>query len=199
MGRVAGEFGESVVDFDDGPGAIGDEESLLQGIHHRVAELVAIGEILGAGPLLLVTLCAVEESACRDVERGQRLQQEGQRHRPVEAGKLHHQPAEKLRVFLDDLQHADVVVQCAAPELMTDREVFLVAGLQVTTQRSRVRSVEIVVCHPDTPRCRAVSTSASSLSLAWLCRICSAIAQRRRGEVDAVQMVFVDAVTGDDQ
>ena len=25
MGRVAGEFGESVVDFDDGPGAIGDE------------------------------------------------------------------------------------------------------------------------------------------------------------------------------
>ena len=90
--RVAGEFGESVVDFDDGPDAIGDEESLLQGIHHRVAELVAIGEILGAGPLLLVTLCAVEESACRDVERGQRLQQEGQRHRPVEAGKLHHQP-----------------------------------------------------------------------------------------------------------
>src|SRR6202021_4318597 len=175
--RVPGQFGESVVDFDDGPSAISDEESLLQGIHHRVAELVAIGEILGAGPLLLVTFCAVEESACRDVERGQRLQQECQRHRPVEAGKLHHQPVVKLRVFLDDLQHADVVVQCPAAELMTDREVFLVAGLEVTSQRSRVCSVEIVVCHPDTPRCRAVSTSASSLSLAWPSRIGAAIAR----------------------
>ena len=36
--------------------------------------LVAIGEVLGTGPLLLVTFCAVQESACRDVERGQRLQ-----------------------------------------------------------------------------------------------------------------------------
>ncbi len=73
VGRVTGEFGKRVVDLDDRAAGLSDEESLLQGIHHRVAELVAIGKILCAGPLLFVTPCASEESACRDVERGQGL------------------------------------------------------------------------------------------------------------------------------
>ena len=73
VGRVAGELAEGIVDFDHGSGAIGYEEALLERIHHRIAELVAVGEVFGAGPLFLVTLCAVEESARHDVERGQCL------------------------------------------------------------------------------------------------------------------------------
>ena len=85
--------------------------------------------------------------------------------------------ADKLRVVLDNLQHADVIVHGSTPELMSDREVLLAARRQVITQRGGVLVVELFACHPDVPRCRAVSTIASSLSLAWQCRICSAIAR----------------------
>ena len=79
MRRIAGDLGEGVVELDDRAFVIGNEESLLQRIHQGAAELVAVGQIFGAGPLFFVTLCAIQESAGRDIERGQRLQQETQR------------------------------------------------------------------------------------------------------------------------
>ncbi len=73
VGAVAGDVGERLVDLDDRPAAVRNEETLLQRIHQRGAELVTVGEILGAGPLLFVSLCAVEESARHHVQRGKRL------------------------------------------------------------------------------------------------------------------------------
>ena len=73
MPRVAGYFGECIIDFGDRPFMIGDEESFLQRIHQGGAELVAVGQIFGAGPLFFVTLCAIEKSAGRNVERGKAI------------------------------------------------------------------------------------------------------------------------------
>ncbi len=127
LGRVAGEFGEGVVEFDHGAGAIGDEKPLLQRVHHGIAELVAIGEIVGAGPLFFGSLC-------RGIEGGEGVQQESQRLRAIEVRNLLRQLADKLGVFLDDLQHADVVMQRLAPELIAHAEVVRAARLQVGTQ-----------------------------------------------------------------
>ena len=70
---VAGDFHERVVDLDDGPGVIGDEEAFLQRIYQGIAKLVAVGKIFGTCTLLFVTPCAVQESAGCHVERGQCL------------------------------------------------------------------------------------------------------------------------------
>ena len=127
-GRVAGDFREGVVEFDHGAGAIGDEKPLLQRIHHGVAELVAIGEIVGAGPLFLGSLC-------RGIEGGQGVQEESQRFGAVEVRNILRQLADERGVFLDDLQHADVVMQRLAPELVAHTEVVRAVHLQVGTQR----------------------------------------------------------------
>ncbi len=101
FGTVAGDIGERIVDLGDRPGAVGDKEALLQRIHQRGAELVTVGEIVGAGPLLLVSLCAVQVSARHHVERRQRLQQELQRGRGIDVGVG---PVDQMGVVLDDLQ-----------------------------------------------------------------------------------------------
>ncbi len=144
--RVAGELGECVVELDDGATAIGDEEPLLQRVHHGVAELVAVLQIVGASALLL-------GSTCRGVQRSKGVQQKRQRLRAVEARNLLYQFVDQPGVLLDDLEHADVVVQRLAPELVSDTQVVRTAGLQVSAQRGLVLVVEIVGRH-------AVTTSA---------------------------------------
>ena len=79
---IAEYLDEGIVHLDHGALMIGDEEPLLQGVHQGRAELVAIGEVFGAGPLFRETSGAVEEPPGGDVERGQRLQQEFQGYRP---------------------------------------------------------------------------------------------------------------------
>ena len=163
VGSETRDVGERIVDLDDRAGAVGDEETLLQRIHQRGAELVAIGEIVGAGPLLFVSPCAVDESTRRHIQRGQRLQQKLQRDRVLAAGVL---PVDQPGVVFDDLQHAYLVGQCSPSEFVTDREGVLAPGGQVGPQRRRVLGMEVRgFCHDEVPRCRAASTSASSDSL----------------------------------
>jgi hypothetical protein len=97
---------------------------------------------------LFVSPCAVHESARRHVERRQRLKQKLQCDGGIDIG-----PVDQTGVILDDLQHADLFLQRAATEVMTDGQTVFVLRGQVCPQRGCVLNMEIRgVRHDETPR-----------------------------------------------
>ena len=133
---------ERVVDLDDRPGVIGDEEAFLQRIHQRIAKLVAVGEILGASALLFVTPCAVEESAGGHVERRQCLQQELQG--AAESPGVSCSISSTSRAWFSMMSSMLIrSLQRAAAEFVTDRQAGLgpgSAGMRSAPRRSARRS-----------------------------------------------------------
>ena len=179
------------------PCMIGDEESLLQRIHQGGTEFVSVGEAFGARSLFRVASGAVEKSPGRDVQRGQRLQQEFQCDGRVDAN-VFRQFEDHPDVLLDDVEHADLFLQRPAPELMGDGQAVLVARVQVGLQRSDVLRVKIFRAgHVRSPPV----TCGEHQGVVGLFRMFSQhlLGYRRggSGEVDVVEVVLVDPVGGD--
>lgn len=105
----ADDVDEGAVHLDHGALVVGDEEPLLQRIHQRVAEFVAICQPIRAIPLFRVAPVAVDESAHGHVEGSQQLQQELQRDRPVDAHVLR-DLENQADVVLDDFERADLIL-----------------------------------------------------------------------------------------
>ncbi len=147
------------------PTVIGDEKAFLQGVHHCIAKVVAVGEVIGTSALRFVTACAVEESAGGRVERRQRLQKKLQRSGGI-VGDTWLDLRDEPRMVLDDFEHAHPKAQRMAAELVTDRQAGLCLGLQVVGQRLGILRVEVGAADRiaraghDVPPQRGVSTSA---------------------------------------